>query len=105
MYLDLTPRAEQAASLPGRWAPGEAGARWCRLVSVGIDSALAWVRAELALGSGGAGGGSPRPGKSCQAVTEGDTASGVCLVPCLLPITPSLGSFGVIAIAVAEPWM
>lgn len=74
-------------------------------VSIGIDSAVVWVRAELALGSGGAGGGVPCPGKSCQAVTERDTACGVYLLPCLLPITPSLGSFGVTAIAVVEPLM
>lgn len=76
-----------------------------RSVSIGIDSTLAWVRAVLAFGSAGAGEDLSlweKPSGSGP-VTEGNGASGVYLIPCLLPATRSLGSFGVIAIAVVEP--
>lgn len=77
-----------------------------RSVSIGIDSTLAWVRAALAFGSAGAGEDlslSWEKPSGSGPVTEGNRASGVYLIPCLLPVTRSLGSFGVIAIEVVEP--
>lgn len=73
MYLDLTPRAEQ---LPCSWGDGLLGRPEHRgalggvcavAVSIGIDSALVWAMAALALGTGGAGGGSPPPGRQAVA--------------------------------------